>query len=114
MTNLALLLATRPEARPERLVLTGGAIAEGNVTSAAEFNVCADPDSGFDGAPIHDAVAVAQVILPEPLELERLKVEIDCESSLCRGAAAASRTRTSWSASTPKRSSGSCSNASRR
>ncbi|HYX89350.1 MAG TPA: nucleoside hydrolase [Gaiellaceae bacterium] len=142
LTNVALLLAARPEARPERLVIMGGAIAEGNVTPAAEFNVWADPEAaarvfasgldvtmvgldvthralvtpahadrlrrtgrvgrvvaelldfygvfhhdvyGFDGSPVHDAVAVAHVIRPELLELERLNVEVDCESSLCRG-----------------------------
>jgi inosine-uridine nucleoside N-ribohydrolase len=40
---------------------------------------------GFDGSPVHDAVAVAQVIRPGLLELARLNVEVDCESSLCRG-----------------------------
>src|SRR5919206_2463853 len=120
LTNVALLLARHPEARPERIVLMGGAIAEGNVTPAAEFNVWADPEAAarvfasgldvtmvgldvthkalvaethkqalrenggrigglvadlldfysafhkriydFGGSPIHDAVAVAQVI----------------------------------------------------
>jgi inosine-uridine nucleoside N-ribohydrolase len=142
LTNVALLLASRPDARPERVVVMGGAIAEGNVTPAAEFNIWADPEAaarvfasgldvtmigldvthralltsahaerlratgrvgrvvaelldfygvfhrevyGFDGSPVHDAVAVAQVIEPELLRLERLNVEIDCESSLCRG-----------------------------
>jgi inosine-uridine nucleoside N-ribohydrolase len=45
LTNVALLLATHPKARPERIVLMGGAIAEGNVTPAAEFNVWADPEA---------------------------------------------------------------------
>jgi inosine-uridine nucleoside N-ribohydrolase len=142
LTNVALLLAVRPEARPDRLVLMGGAIAEGNVTPAAEFNIWADPEAaarvfasgldvtmvgldvthralltpahtkrlrstgrvgrvvaelldfygvfhrevyGFEGSPIHDAVALAHAFRPELLELERLNVEIDCESSLCRG-----------------------------
>src|SRR4029079_17051392 len=44
LTNVALLLARHPEARPERIVLMGGAIAEGNVTPAAEFNIWADPE----------------------------------------------------------------------
>jgi inosine-uridine nucleoside N-ribohydrolase len=55
LTNIALLLALHPDARPERIVLMGGAIAEGNVTPAAEFNIWADPeaaarvfDSGID------------------------------------------------------------------
>ena len=141
LTNVALLLA-REEASPERIVLMGGAIAEGNVTPAAEFNVWADPEAAarvfssgldvtmvgldvthqalltdehaaglrengrvgsvvadllefygtfhkqvydFEGSPIHDAVAVAQVIQPDLLELRELNVEIDRESELCRG-----------------------------
>ena len=142
LTNVALLLARHPDAKPERLVLMGGSIAEGNVTPAAEFNIWADPEAatrvfasgldvtmvgldvthralvttahkeqlraagrvgrfvaelldfygvfhrkvyGFDGSPVHDAVAVAQVIRPDLLELERLNVRVDCESELCRG-----------------------------
>src|SRR6476646_12123498 len=45
LTNVALLLARHPEAKPERIVLMGGAIAEGNVTPAAEFNIWADPEA---------------------------------------------------------------------
>jgi inosine-uridine nucleoside N-ribohydrolase len=45
LTNVALLLARYPEARPERLVIMGGSIAEGNVTPAAEFNIWADPEA---------------------------------------------------------------------
>jgi len=47
LTNVALLLATHPEAaeRIERIVLMGGAIAEGNVTPAAEFNIWVDPEA---------------------------------------------------------------------
>ena len=142
LTNIALLLARYPEARPERIVLMGGAIAEGNVTPAAEFNIWADPEAaarvfasgldvtmvgldvthralvtgahaeqlrasgrvakavaelldfygvfhrevyGFDGSPVHDAVALAHVIDPTLLEIERLNVRVDCESELCRG-----------------------------
>ena len=143
LTNVALLLARHPGARPERLVLMGGAIAEGNVTPAAEFNIWADPEAaarvfesglditmvgldvthkalmtrahaeelrqtgragkavaelfdffsvfhhevyGLDGAaPIHDAVAVAEVIRPGLLELKNVHVAVDTESALCRG-----------------------------
>jgi inosine-uridine nucleoside N-ribohydrolase len=142
LTNVALLLARYPKARPERIVLMGGAIAEGNVTPAAEFNIWADPEAaarvfgsgldvtmvgldvthralltprhaeqlrragrigkavaelldfygvfhrevyGFDGSPVHDAVALAHAIDPTLLELERLNVRVDCESTLCRG-----------------------------
>jgi inosine-uridine nucleoside N-ribohydrolase len=45
LTNVALLLALHPRARPERIVLMGGAVAEGNITPAAEFNVWADPEA---------------------------------------------------------------------
>jgi inosine-uridine nucleoside N-ribohydrolase len=47
LTNVALVLATRPEAAEhiERIVLMGGAIAEGNVTPAAEFNIWNDPEA---------------------------------------------------------------------
>ena len=142
LTNLALLLARHPQARPQRIVLMGGAIAEGNVTPAAEFNVWADPEAaarvfasgievtmvgldvthralvtgahaeelrgagrvgrvvaelldfygvfhhevyGFDGSPVHDAVAVAHVVDPTLLETAHVNVQVDCESRLCRG-----------------------------
>jgi len=142
LTNVALLLALHPDARPERIVLMGGAIAEGNVTPAAEFNIWADPEAAarvfasdldvtmvgldvthqalladghaaqlrengrvgnvvadlldfygvfheevydFEGSPIHDAVAVAQVIRPDLLEVRELNVVIERESELCRG-----------------------------
>jgi inosine-uridine nucleoside N-ribohydrolase len=45
LTNVALLLALHPDARPDEIVLMGGAIGEGNVTPAAEFNVWADPEA---------------------------------------------------------------------
>jgi inosine-uridine nucleoside N-ribohydrolase len=140
LTNVALLLARYPEKRPARIVLMGGAIAEGNVTPAAEFNIWCDPEAaarvfasgieltmvgldvthkalfttqhaerltgragtmvrdllafynrfhaevyGFDGSPIHDALAVAQVIRPELLETKHRGVKIDTESELSRG-----------------------------
>jgi inosine-uridine nucleoside N-ribohydrolase len=140
LTNVALMLALHPDARPERIVLMGGAIAEGNVTPAAEFNIWADPEAavrvfasgvdvtmigldvthkalfttahvgrlagrvgemvtellrfygafhrevyGFDGSPIHDAVAVAHVMRPDLVETLHRNVEIDVESELCRG-----------------------------
>ena len=45
LTNVALLLALHPEARPDRIVLMGGAIGEGNTTPAAEFNIWHDPEA---------------------------------------------------------------------
>jgi inosine-uridine nucleoside N-ribohydrolase len=140
LTNVALMLALHPDARPERIVLMGGAIAEGNVTPAAEFNIWCDPEAaarvfssgldvtmvgldvthkalftpahadrlvgrvgemvaellrfygnfhrkvyGFEGSPIHDAVAVAQVLDSGLVETVDRNVEIDTESELCRG-----------------------------
>jgi pyrimidine-specific ribonucleoside hydrolase len=142
LTNVALLLARHPDARPERIVLMGGSIGLGNVTPAAEFNIWADPEAaarvfdsgiqvtmigldvthqalmtkadadrlrdtgrvgtlvaelwefynrfhsqtyGFDGSPIHDAVALAHVFRPELVETAHRHVAIDCASELCRG-----------------------------
>ncbi len=45
LTNVGLLFATHPDARPERIILMGGAIGEGNRTPAAEFNIWADPEA---------------------------------------------------------------------
>jgi pyrimidine-specific ribonucleoside hydrolase len=45
LTNVALMLALHPEARPDRIVLMGGAIGEGNATPAAEFNIWFDPEA---------------------------------------------------------------------
>ena len=45
LTNVALLLAVHPDARPERIVLMGGVVGEGNRTPAAEFNIWADPEA---------------------------------------------------------------------
>jgi inosine-uridine nucleoside N-ribohydrolase len=137
LTNVALLLALHPElaARVERIVLMGGAIAEGNTTPAAEFNVWADPEAAarvfasgldvtmvgldvthralltterverlrreggraaavvadlhafysrfharvyrFDGAPVHDALALAHVLDGDLLTTEHVAVEVD-------------------------------------
>jgi pyrimidine-specific ribonucleoside hydrolase len=140
LTNVALLLALHPDARPERIVLMGGAIAEGNVTPAAEFNIWADPEAaarvfasgidltmvgldvthkalftpaheqrlegrvgemvrallqfygefhrrqyGWDGSPIHDAVAVAHVARPDLLETIDRAVKIDTGPEISRG-----------------------------
>ena len=77
LTNVALLLALHPDARPERIVLMGGAIAEGNVTPAAEFNIWADPeaaarvfDSGIDVTMV--GLDVTHKALFTPAHVERL------------------------------------------
>jgi inosine-uridine nucleoside N-ribohydrolase len=140
LTNVALLLALHPDARPERIVLMGGAIAEGNVTPAAEFNIWADPEAaarvfssgidttmvgldvthkalftrryeeqlqgrtgemvrallrfygefhrkqyGWEGSPIHDAVAVAQVAQPGLVQTVDRGVRVDTGPELSRG-----------------------------
>ena len=45
LTNIGLLFALHPDVRPERVVIMGGAIGEGNRTPAAEFNIWADPEA---------------------------------------------------------------------
>jgi inosine-uridine nucleoside N-ribohydrolase len=142
LTNVARYLDRRGHDGIERIVLMGGAIAEGNFTPAAEFNVWCDPeaaaivlDSGLDvtmmgldvthqallgpaleerlraagrvgsfvadlnvyftryhrdtycwnGAPIHDAVAVAHLLRPGLVETKRRNVAVELESELCRG-----------------------------
>ena len=40
---------------------------------------------GWDGAPIHDAVALAQVIRPGLVETRHRNVEVETGSELCRG-----------------------------
>ena len=45
LTNIALYLAEHGTQNIERIVLMGGAIAEGNMTPAAEFNIWADPEA---------------------------------------------------------------------
>jgi len=140
LTNVA--LALDEGLQPQRIVLMGGAIGEGNMTPAAEFNIWADPEAaqrvfhagvpvtmvgldvthralltpewgerfraagrvgafvadlveffkryhartyGWDGAPIHDAVALAQAFRPGVVATEHVNVEVELESELCRG-----------------------------
>jgi len=47
LTNIALLLAAHPGIRGKiaRLVIMGGSLAGGNVTSSAEFNIWSDPEA---------------------------------------------------------------------
>jgi inosine-uridine nucleoside N-ribohydrolase len=144
LTNIALFLARYPELESKvgRIVLMGGAIAEGNVTPAAEFNIWADPEAArrvfssgldvtmvgldvthkalmretdaewlarggtagrlvadlyrfyaqhhkrkyaWDGAPVHDAVAVAHVIDDSLLEMVHCGVQIDTGPEPSRG-----------------------------
>jgi inosine-uridine nucleoside N-ribohydrolase len=140
LTNVA--LALERGLRPARIVLMGGAIAEGNMTPAAEFNIWADPEAAarvfasgldvtmigldvthralltpewserfraagrigvfvaelveffkqyhrrtydWDGAPIHDAVALAHAFRPGIVTTLFLNVEVETASELNRG-----------------------------
>jgi inosine-uridine nucleoside N-ribohydrolase len=74
LTNVATLLDERPDAAAgiARIVLMGGAIAEGNVTPAAEFNIWADPEaaarvfaSGLDVTMVGLDVTHRALVLPE-------------------------------------------------
>jgi inosine-uridine nucleoside N-ribohydrolase len=144
LTNIGLLLAKYPgiESRIARVVLMGGAIAAGNVTPAAEFNVWADPEAahrvftsgidvnmvgldvthkalllpekvdelrrtgrvgslvaklydfyherhvrmyGWEGSPVHDALAVAHVIRDDFVETEHRHVQVDIGPEPGRG-----------------------------
>jgi inosine-uridine nucleoside N-ribohydrolase len=146
LTNVA--LALERGIRPKRIVLMGGAVAEGNMTPAAEFNIWADPEAaqrvfhsgidvtmigldvthaalltpawaerfraagrigtfvaelveffkryhartyGWDGAPIHDAVALAHVFRPDLVTTEYVNVEVETQSELTRGRTVADR-----------------------
>jgi inosine-uridine nucleoside N-ribohydrolase len=75
LTNVALLLARHPEARPDRIVLMGGSIGLGNVTPAAEFNIWADPEaahrvftSGLDVTMVGLDVTHKALLVPERAE----------------------------------------------
>jgi inosine-uridine nucleoside N-ribohydrolase len=143
LTNVALLLALRPGAAEalDAVVFMGGAIAGGNMTAVAEFNVWVDPEaaarvlaSGLDvtmvgldvtlrarmtsreverlgsgraacfvrglyasfarayaafssdeGAPVHDAVAVAHAVRPDLLTLAPAHVAVERGSPVGRG-----------------------------
>ena len=80
LTNVAAFLERHEEAasKLERIVVMGGAIAEGNVTPAAEFNIWADPEaaatvfrSGLDVTMI--GLDVTHKALMTPAHGERLR-----------------------------------------
>ncbi len=80
LTNVALLLADHPAAAGEleRIVLMGGAIAEGNMTASAEFNVWVDPEaadrvfsSGLDVTMVGLDVTNRAVLTPAHADLLR-------------------------------------------
>jgi len=78
LTNIGLLFATHADARPERIVLMGGAIGEGNRTPAAEFNIWADPEAaqrvfveGLDTTMVGLDVTHKALVTPEHTERMR-------------------------------------------
>jgi inosine-uridine nucleoside N-ribohydrolase len=144
LTNVALMLERHPDVRErlEHIVWMGGAIREGNITPAAEFNAFVDPEAaaavfasgipitmigldvthralftrahadrlrgtgragrfvaqlsdffqrfhedsyGFDGSPIHDAMAVAHVIDPTLVTTRHANVAVESSSEFCDG-----------------------------
>ena len=44
---------------------------------------------GYEGAPVHDAVAVAALVRPELMESRDLYVQIETKGDFCRGATVA-------------------------
>jgi len=75
LTNVGLLFATHADARPDRIVLMGGAIGEANTTPAAEFNIWDDPEaarrvfeSGIDVTMIGLDVTHQAIVTPEVQE----------------------------------------------
>jgi inosine-uridine nucleoside N-ribohydrolase len=80
VTHQALLTPARAE-RLRSSGRTGAVVAE----LVDFFSVFHRETYGWDGAPIHDAVAVAHVIRPELLELAKRHVAVETQSDLTRG-----------------------------
>jgi inosine-uridine nucleoside N-ribohydrolase len=80
VTHLAILGPTL-EKRFREVGRIGTFVAELN----AFFSRYHQATYGWDGAPVHDAVAVADVIRPELVETRHRNVEVELESELCRG-----------------------------
>jgi inosine-uridine nucleoside N-ribohydrolase len=75
------LLGPEVEARLRSVGGVGSFVADLNVY----FTRYHRETYGWDGAPIHDAVAVAHVIRPDLVETRHRNVEIELDSELCRG-----------------------------
>lgn len=144
LTNVAMALRKYPDLTDhvDEIVLMGGAVAEGNITPSAEFNVFVDPEAarvvfeadvpttmvgldvthqarvgpdgigdlretsqvgsvvaelldfaadyyrethGWDAYPIHDAVAVAQVMDEGIVDTERMRVDVETRGEFTAG-----------------------------
>ena len=89
MTNLAMALKLAPDisSRIERIVLMGGAVGNGNVTPAAEFNMLADPEAAricfSSGVPlVMVGLDVTRKVLCYPEIVERMRGIGSCASDL--------------------------------
>ena len=80
LTNVAQLLERYPDARPEHIVWMGGAIAEGNVTPAAEFNACVDPEA-------------AAIVFASGIDVTMIGLDVTHRALFSPGHAEALRTR---------------------
>jgi inosine-uridine nucleoside N-ribohydrolase len=80
VTHRALLTSTMTEELRDR-----GRVAAFVADLVEFFKRYHEETYGWDGAPIHDAVAMAHVIRPELVETRRRNVEVELESELCRG-----------------------------
>jgi len=84
LTNIALLLRTHPEVtrNVERIVFMGGAVATGNATAVAEFNVWHDPEAAAvlltAGVPItmYGLDVFTQVVVPSA-DVHRLRASTE-------------------------------------
>lgn len=84
LTNIALLLRTHPEVTGniERIVFMGGAVATGNATPVAEFNVWHDPEAAAilltAGVPItmYGLDVFMQVVVPAA-DVHRMRASTD-------------------------------------
>ncbi|MEU0947841.1 nucleoside hydrolase [Streptomyces canus] len=84
LTNIALLLRTHPEVvrNIERIVFMGGAVATGNATPVAEFNVWHDPEAAAvlltAGVPITMyGLDVFQQVLVPAADVQRLRASAE-------------------------------------
>jgi inosine-uridine nucleoside N-ribohydrolase len=87
LTNIALFLARYPEleSRVARVVIMGGAIAEGNVTPAAEFNIWADPEAAH--RVFHSSIETTMI----GLDVTHRALMYDEDAERLRGAGRAGR-----------------------
>ncbi len=75
------ILGPKVEERLRALGRIGSVVAELNVF----FSHFHRATYGWNGAPIHDAVAVTHLVRPDLMKTHHCNVEIELESELCRG-----------------------------